>query len=94
MGAQGTTTIAFGADPGVNEASVAVTGQASIVADSLAEAFVMEEVLGTKTANDHGYMNLLVRLTCGTIVAATGFTIYAKSTEKMTGSFTVKWVWN
>ena len=94
MGAQGTTTIAFGASPGVNEASVAVTGQASIVAGSLVEAFVMEEVLGTKTANDHGYMNLVVRLTCGTIVAATGFTIYAKSTEKMTGSFTVKWVWN
>ena len=94
MGAQGTTTIAFGADPGLNETEAVITGQASIVSGSLVEAFVMEEVLGTKTANDHGYMNLLVRLACGSIVATEGFTIYAKSAEKMTGSFTVKWVWN
>ena len=93
MGAVGTGTIAFGAAPGLNETTLVITGQTAIAANSLAEAFVMEEVLGAKTANDHGYMNLFVRLTCGALVAGTGFTIYAKSKEKMTGSFTVKWVW-
>jgi hypothetical protein len=37
MGAQGQTTIDFGAFPGKSDASVAVTGQAAIVAGSLSK---------------------------------------------------------
>lgn len=94
MGAQGTTTINFGAFPGNNEASVVVTGQAAIVGGSLAEAFVMEEASSNFTAVDHSYFNLLVTLACGTIVAGTGFTIQARSLEKLQGIWNVKWVWN
>lgn len=94
MGAQGTTTINHGAAPGTYEASIVVTGQAGIVAGSLAEAFIMEEALGAHSATDHGYYNLLVDLACGSIVAGTGFTIYAKSSELFEGTFTIKWVWN
>jgi hypothetical protein len=90
---QGTAILSFGAHPGSNEASVAVTGQGSIVATSNAEAYVMAEVYVTKTANDHSYFAMLAALTCGVPTAATGFTIYAKSSEKLTGDFKVHWVW-
>lgn len=91
---QGTATVDFGAFPGSNEASIAVTGQGSILGTSKAEAFVMaDDVSGTHTANDHRYFAALVGLTCGSPVAATGFTIHARSTEKITGTFAVRWVW-
>jgi hypothetical protein len=92
---QGTATIDFGAFPGANEASVAVTGQASIQATSKAEAFIMGDDTSTShTANDHRYAAALVGLTCGTPVAATGFTIFARSWQKLQGTFTVRWVWS
>lgn len=91
---QGTTTIDFGAAPGSNEASIAVTGQGSIGASSKVEAYVMaDDTAGTHTANDHRYFAALVGLTCGTPTAATGFTIYARCLEKLEGQFQVRWVW-
>lgn len=92
--ATGTATLDFGAHPGSNEASVAVTGQASIGAASKVEAWVMgDDTSGGHTANDHRYFAALAGLTCGTPTAANGFTIYARSTEKLTGTFAVRWVW-
>lgn len=91
---QGTAEIDFGAFPGSNEASVAVTGQADIEATSKAEAFVMgDDTTTDHTAQDHRYVELWMSLTCGTPVAATGFTIYGRSTEKLQGKFAVRWVW-
>ena len=91
---QGTATIDFGAFPGSNEASVAVTGQGTISGTSKAEAYVMgDDTSGTHTASDHRYFAALVGLTCGTPSAGTGFTIYVRSTEKLTGTFSVRWVW-
>ena len=90
----GTATINFGAFPGSNEASIAVTGQASIGATSKAEAYIMaDDTTGDHTASDHRYAAALMGLTCGTPVAATGFTIYARSTEKLQGTFALRWVW-
>lgn len=92
--ATGTVTIDFGAFPGSNEASVTVTGQGSISATSKAEAFVMaDDTSGTHTASDHRYFAMLAALTCGTPVAAAGFTIYARSAEKLQGTFALRWVW-
>ena len=91
---QGTATIDFGAFPGSNEASVAVTGQGSISATSNAEAYVMgDDTSVTHTASDHRYVGLWLNLTCGTPTAATGFTIYGRSSEKLMGTFAVRWVW-
>jgi hypothetical protein len=93
---QGTAIVDFGAlgGAGSNEASVAVTGQTSILATSKAEAYIMaDDTTGEHTASDHRYLSALVGLTCGTPTAATGFTIYARSTEKLTGEFQVRWVW-
>ena len=91
---QGTAVLDFGAFPGSNEASVVVTGQASISATSKAEAYVMaDDTSGTHTASDHRYFAALVGLTCGTPTAATGFTIHGRSTEKLQGTFALRWVW-
>lgn len=90
----GTATINFGAFPGANEASVAVTGQASISATSKVEAYVMgDDTASGHTASDHRYFAMLVGLSCGTPTAATGFTVYARCAEKMQGAFTIRWVW-
>ena len=92
--ALGTATLDFGAYPGSNEASVSVTGQGTISATSKADAYVMgDDTTGDHTANDHRYFDLLAALTCGTPSAGTGFTIYARSTEKFQGTFQVRWVW-
>lgn len=91
---QGTATIDFGAHPGSNEASVAVTGQTSIGSGSKVEAYVMaDDTTSNHTAQDHRYFAALAGLTCGTPTASTGFTIYARSPEKLSGQFQVRWVW-
>jgi hypothetical protein len=90
----GTATIDFGAFPGAQEASIAITGLATISATSKVEAFIMgDDTSADHTAADHKYLELFIALACGTPVAATGFTIYARSLNKMQGRFTLRWVW-
>lgn len=90
--ATGTATIDFGT--GSNEASVAVTGQTTISATSKVEAFVMaDDTSANHTAKDHRYFAGFVGLTCGTPAVGTGFTIYATSQHKLSGQFTIRWVW-
>lgn len=92
--ATGTATINFGAHPGLNEASVAVTGQAAILATSKVEAFIMgDDTSANHTANDHKYVPLWLALTCSTPTLATGFTIYGRSDHKLHGQFALRWVW-
>jgi hypothetical protein len=93
MGAQGTATLNFGAAPGTNYVSVAVTGQVSIVSGaSLAEAWMMASSTGDHNAIEHSIIP--IKLTCGDIVTGTGFTIYAFTELRLTGTFSVQWVWN
>ena len=92
--ATGTAVIDFGAFPGSNEATVVVTGQSGISSGSKVEAYFMaDDTTGDHTAKDHRYADLLIGLTCGGIVGGTGFSIYALCTEKMQGTFQVRWVW-
>lgn len=92
--ATGIATIDFGTHPGSNEASVAVTGEATITATSKVEAWIMaDDTTSDHTANDHKYFAAFVALTCGTPSAGVGFTIYARSLEKLVGTFKVRWVW-
>lgn len=90
----GTATLDWGSFPGTNEVSIAVTGQAGITSGAHVEAYYMAEVLGGKSANDHSYMAALSELSCGNIVAGTGFTIYGRSIYKLQDAFTVHWVWS
>jgi hypothetical protein len=74
MAAQGTTTIDFGAFPGSPDASVTVTGQGSITATSLVEAWIMPTATADHSADEHWADP--PRVMAGTIVNGTGFTIY------------------
>ena len=90
----GIATIDFGAYPGANETTTAITGLTGISATSKAEAWVMgDDTTADHSAPDHRYMNLLTSLTCSTPTAGVGFTIYAVSTEKLQGTFQVRYVW-
>jgi len=91
--AQGIATLDFGIGEGANEASVIVSDTA-IFNPSKVEAYVMaDDSTADHTANDHRYFNLFATLCCGTPVLNTGFTIYATSTQKLTGTFKVRYVW-
>lgn len=90
---QGTATIDFGST-GLNEATIAVTGQTTISATSKAEAYTMaNNTSSNRTASDHRYFDVVTGLTCGTPTAGTGFTIYATSLQKLTGQYLINWVW-
>ena len=92
--ATGTATIDFGSGLGTQEASVVVTGQTAISATSKCEAWIMgDDTSSNHTASDHRYAPLFLALTCGTPVG-TGFTIYGRSTEQLSGQFTLRWVWS
>lgn len=93
MATQGTATVDFGAAPGKSDTSLAITGQASIVSGSLVEAWLAYASSADHSADEHLVEELQV--TAGTVVAATGFTIYARTRNKaLTGTWSVNWVWN
>lgn len=81
MGAQGITTVNFGAFPGASDASVAVTGQATIVSSSLVEAWIRPVASADHTADEHLVETIGIK--AGTIVPGTGFTIYAFNTNTL-----------
>lgn len=89
--ATGTATLNFGSAPGTNFVSVAVIGQGSISGTSHVEAFMMGDSTATHNATEH--MLAPIKLTCGSVVAGTGFTIFASTEWRLTGTFTVRWVW-
>lgn len=82
MGATGQTTLDFGTFPGASDASVAVTGQASIASGSLVEAWIRPAATADHTADEH--MVETVWVVAGNIVAGTGFTIYGFNTNNLT----------
>jgi hypothetical protein len=86
-------TINFGAEPGSNQATVAVAGQGTILATSSAQAFLMAEPSADHTANDQAYAATVIGLTCSVPVAGVGFNIIATTNEKLTGTVTVRWFW-
>lgn len=91
--ATGTAVLDFGATP-AEEASVAVTGQAGIIAGSHVEAFFMQESTVDNGVDEHAEGAALCPLVCGNIVPGTGFTIYAHPIAMVgIGTFNVRWVW-
>lgn len=89
--ATGTAVLNFGSAPGTNYVTTVVTGQAAIGTSSHVEAFLMADT--TATHNEVEHLLAGIKLTCGGIVAATGFTIYAFTDQRLTGTFNVHWVW-
>jgi hypothetical protein len=90
----GTAIIDFGTDPGSNEASVVVTGQTAITATSVVTLNVRSDATSLDhTANDHVYFTTFAALTGNTPTVGTGFTITARSHQKLTGKWTINWSW-
>jgi hypothetical protein len=71
----GTATVDFGAFPGSSDATVAVTGQASIVAGSIVQAWIRPVATADHSADEH--MLETIKVHASNIVAGTGFTINA-----------------
>jgi hypothetical protein len=90
----GTAVLDFGSTP-TDTASVVVTGQAGIVAGLFVEAFFMRETTADNGVDEHEEAATVCRLVCGSIVAGTGFTIYAHVIGALAiKTFNVKWVWS
>ena len=94
-GGTGTATLDFGSFPGTSEASVVISGLTAISATSKASAFIMaDDTSSSNVAEDHRYIPLFLALTCGTPIAATGFTIYGRASFDMQGTYSVRYVWS
>jgi hypothetical protein len=93
MSAKGTAIIDFGAFPGSNEASVAVTGQSAISSDSNTDAWIVASATSDHTASDAAYAAALIGISTSDLVAGTGFTIQARCAEEMQGTFNLQWAW-
>lgn len=93
MGAQGTASLDFGAHPGNGDASVTVTGQTTILAGSLVEAWVFPAATADHTSDEHWTDAPMVF--AADIVAGTGFTIYGVARgNPLYGVYNIAWVWN
>jgi hypothetical protein len=85
-GASAITTIDFGAFPGASDASVTITGQTGILVGSIIQAWLVAQPTADHTADEHRVETISV--TCGNIVAGTGFTIYAQNTSQLSEPLT------
>ena len=95
MATTGEATIDFGtAGQNKTDTSVTITGQASILATSLVEAWIMGAASADNQEDEHIIAARLITLTCGIPTVATGFTIYGMSDGDVVGTFKVKWVWS
>jgi hypothetical protein len=87
----GSSTIDFGAAPGTNFIMAEVLGQTEIAADSVVKCYMTATSTATHNVYEHAIVPLV--LTAGNIVPTVGFTIYASSDLRLTGTFTVYWEW-
>lgn len=91
--ATGTAVLDFGVTP-ADEASIVVTGQASIGAGSPVEAFFMQEATADNGVDEHAEAAALCPLVVSDVVAGTGFTIRAHPIAMFgIGTFNVRWAW-
>lgn len=97
MGAQGTATLDFGAFPGTDVATFAVTGQAAILADSLVEPWIIPEATAEHSEEEVTMLTAFVVVSAPTslIVPATGFSVRGVIHNGfLWGTLKVGWVWN
>lgn len=89
----GVAVLDFGSFPGVTDATVAVTGQATIAGGAPVEAWVAPAATVEHTADEHWAEALTVY--AGNVVAGTGFTIYGRTynSTRLYGRWNIGWVW-
>jgi hypothetical protein len=95
--AQGTAVLDFGAFPGTDRASIAVTGQASILGTSLVEPWIIPEATAIHSEDEVAMLKHFVEVSAptSTIIAGTGFTIVGTCHDEfMWGTFKIGWAWS
>jgi len=80
-GAQGTATVNFGVFPGQSDVTLAVTGQAGIVAGSVLQAWLRPTNTADHSVDEH--VHETIRITAGDIVAGVGFSIFARNDSEL-----------
>lgn len=88
----GVAVIDFGAIPGSQLTSVVITGQTFLVALSKIKAWVV--MASTAEHNVYEHMAVPIRLVIGDVSVGVGFTIYAVSDFRLTGTFNLNWEWS
>lgn len=98
MGAQGTTTVNFGAAPGGNIAAVATVSAVGIISASLVEAWLYPVATADHSADEHVTESANISIIAGNInTGAATFQIFAFTVPPSLneyGLWTVAWVWN
>lgn len=89
----GMAVLNFGATPGTNIVSTVVTGQASIVAGSLVEAWLNPTPTSDHNIEELNMFSVHVGVLAHSIAAGVGFTITATTELRLTGTINVSWVW-
>lgn len=91
---QGTVTFDFGAAPGTNVVTAAVT-DAAIGATSKVELYLMGlDSTATHNAYEHALLPLAgLALSCIAITAGVGFTAQAACLARLTGTFKARYIW-
>lgn len=91
---QGTLTFDFGSIPGTNMVTTTVTGEASIGALSKVEIFMMgTDSTATHNSYEHSIIPLEMVMNCISVNAGSGFVARAITTQRLTGTFTARFVW-
>ena len=90
----GSVDLDFGSFPGLNVASVAITGLTTIASGAKLRVWVLPESTTTNhTANDHLYFPMFASVSAGGVIAGTGFSIYGVSAHKLQGKFKIQYSW-
>jgi hypothetical protein len=92
LGATGTATVDFGATPGTNVATLAITGQTNILTTSQIRLWMSGDD-STATHNSIEHMVVPFRLAANAVIAGTGFTINMITDWRLDGTFKVRWAW-
>lgn len=82
MGAQGTTTVNFGAFPGDTQAVTTVTGQTGIVAGSLVEAWILPADTAVHSVDEHIILTSMVSVVACNITPGVGFEIHVLARDQ------------
>jgi hypothetical protein len=79
---------------GSNEASAIITGIDNMPVDAKIQIWISaDDSTGDHSASEHRYLGSIASFTAGNIVSAIGFTVYARSTQKLSGLFLVRFSW-
>ncbi len=91
---QGTIVFDFGSAPGTNIVTTTVTGQTAIGTLSKVEIYFMgSDSTATHNAYEHALLDLFASASCIQVNNAQGFVGQMASMQRLTGTFTARYVW-